>query len=103
VDRRGEFVGLDNPIISSKSFAIIFNCYDAPNGSTAKVRIDSGPWKPMQQYTEKGGYVKMQMPHHFIFRMDTTGLAPGKHHLTAQITWPDRTIVTETTSFIVTT
>ncbi|MBW7992338.1 MAG: hypothetical protein FVQ84_20310, partial [Planctomycetes bacterium] len=103
VDRLGEFMGLDNPIIPSKSIAIIFNCYDAPNESTAKVRIDSGPWTPMQQYTGKGGYVKMQMPHHFILHSDTTGLTAGKHRLTAHVTWPDGTIVTEATGFTVTT
>ena len=103
VDRQGEFMGLDNPIIPSKSSPIIFNCYDAPNGSTAKARIDSGPWTPMQGYTERGGYVKMQMPHHFILRTDTARLGPGKHRATAHITWPDGTIVTETASFIVST
>ena len=96
-------MGLDNPIVPSKSTAIIFNCYDAPNESTAKVRIDSGPWTPMQQYTGKGGYIKMQMPHHFILRSDITELTRGKHRLTANVTWPDGTIVTETTSFTVTT
>lgn len=99
VDRLGEFMGLDSPVIPSKSIAIVFNCYDAPNGSRAKARIDSGPWTRMQEYTEKGGYVKMQMPHHFTFRTDTTRLTPGKHRVTAQVTWPDGTIVTEATSF----
>jgi len=103
VDRRGEFMGLDNPIIPSKNTEIIFNCYDAPNGSTAKVRIDSGSWTQMQQYTGKGGYIKMQMPHHFMIHTDTTGLTPGRHHLTAQVTWPDGIIITEATSFTVTT
>ncbi len=103
VDRRGEFMGLDNPIVPSKSTEIIFNCYDAPNESTAKVCFDSGPWTPMQQYTGKGGYIKMQMPHHFILRSDTTELPPGKHRVTANVTWPDGTIVTEATSFTVTT
>ena len=83
--------------------AIVFNCYDAPNGSTAEARIDSGPWTQMEQYAEQGGYVKMQMPHHFALRTDTTRLAPGKHRVTARVTWPDGTIVTETTGFSVTT
>ena len=99
MDRRGEFVGLDDPVILSKNTAIIFNCYDAPNGSTAEARIDSEPWSQIQEYTEKGGYIKMQMPHHFILRTDTTRLAPGKHQVTARVTWPDGTIVTESTSF----
>ena len=103
VNCRGEFMGLDNPIIPSKDSAIIFNCYDAPNGSTAKARINYGPWTPMQQYAEKGGCLKMQMPHHFTLRTDTTRLTPGKHRVTAHITWPDGTIVTEATSFTVST
>ena len=101
VDRRGEFTGLDNPITASKSTPIVFNCYDAPNGSTAKARIDSGPWTPMQQYTEKGGYVKMQMPHHFILYTDTTKLTAGRHSVTAKVKWPDGTIVTEAADFTV--
>ncbi|MEA3225556.1 MAG: calcineurin-like phosphoesterase C-terminal domain-containing protein, partial [Planctomycetota bacterium] len=101
VDRRGEFAGLEDSIKASKSTPIIFNCYDAPNNSTAKARIDSRPWTPMQQYTEKGGYVKMQMPHHFSLRTDTTELTAGRHRITAQITWPDGTIVTESANFTV--
>lgn len=100
VEQQGEFTGLENPILPSKSTPIIFNCYDAPNGSTAKARIDSGPWMPMQGYTEKGGYVKMQMPHHFILRTDTTTLTPGRHHVTSEVTWPDGITVTEGTEFI---
>jgi hypothetical protein len=95
VDHQGEFMGLDNPVKPSKSMAFVFNCYDAPNGSTAEARIDSGPWVRMQRYTKKGGYVKMQMPHHFVLRSDTTKLVPGKHYITARVTWPDSTIVTE--------
>ena len=96
VDRRGEFVGLENPIKPSKSMALVFNCYDAPNGSTAEVQIDSGPWIQMKPYTEKGGYAKMQMPHHFVLYTDTTKLTLGKHYVAARVTWPDGAIVTET-------
>jgi len=92
-------MGLNKPITPSKSTAVIFNCYDAPNGSTAKARIDVAPWSPMQQYTEKGGYIKMQMPHHFVLRTDTTKLTQGKHRITAHITWPDGTVVEESTGF----
>jgi hypothetical protein len=99
VNRPGEFVGLDDPIKPSESTAIIFNCYDAPNGSTAEARIDSGPWTSMQKYTEKGGYVKMQMPHHFILHTNTAKLIPGKHRITARVTWPDGTVISETTGF----
>ncbi len=99
VNHWGEFMGFDDPIMPSKNTAIIFNCYDAPNGSTAEARIDSGPWMQMQPYTEKGGYIKMQMPHHFILSTDTMKLTPGKHQVTARVTWPDGTVVTETSSF----
>jgi len=53
----------------------------------------------MQEYTERSGYVKMQMPHHFSLRTDTTALTPGQHRVTAQVTWPDGTIASEATSF----
>jgi hypothetical protein len=96
-------VGLGNPIMPSKDMAIVFNCYDAPIGSTAEACIDSGSWIQMQKYTEKSGYIKMQMPHHFILHTDTTKLVPGKHRIGARVTWPDGTVVTETTGFIVST
>ncbi len=99
VDRRGEFANLKAPIARSKNAAFVFNCYDAPNGSSARARIDAGPWMPMQQYTERGGYVKMQMPHHFVLTADTAALALGKHEVTAHVTWPDGTVVTETGRF----
>jgi 3',5'-cyclic-AMP phosphodiesterase len=99
VERQGEFVGLGKPIIPSKRSTIVFNCYDAPNGSTAKAHINGGPWTAMQAYTEKGGYVSMQMPHHFCLRADTTTLAPGRHSISVQVTWPDSTIVTEESGF----
>ena len=103
MDRQGEFAGLEDTIATSKSTPIVFNCYDAPNGSTAKARIDSDPWTPMQQYTERGGYSKMQMPHHFSLSTDAAKLTTGKHHVTVQVTWPDGTIVTESTDFTVVT
>jgi len=103
VDRQGEFMGLEDSIKASKSTPIIFNCYDAPNNSTAKARIDSDPWTPMQQYTERGGYSKMQMPHHFSLNTDAAKLTTGKHRVTVQVTWPDGTIVTESTDFTVAT
>jgi len=103
VDRCGEFTGLDEPLAPSQKATVVFNCYDAPNGSTAKARIDSGPWKPMKKYAERGGYSKMQMPHHFNLKLDTTKLTPGGHSLTAHVTWPDGTIIRETSSFTITT
>lgn len=101
VDRIGEFVGLNDPIKPSKNTAFIFNCYDAPNGSGAEMCIDSGKWMQMQPYIEKGDYVKMQMPHHFILRTDITKLTPGKHQIIARVAWPDGTIVTEKSPFFV--
>ena len=102
VDGQGKFTGIDNPIKASQNTRIVFNCYDAPNGSAAKSRIDSGPWTSMKQYTEKGGYVKMQMPHHFSLSTDAAKLTAGEHRVTAQVTWPDGTIVTESANFAVT-
>jgi len=99
VERQGGFAGLDKPVTPSQRSMIVFNCYDAPNGSSAKARIDTGPWTPMQEYTEKGGTIRMQMPHHFCLRTDTTTLPPGQHRITAQVTWPDGTVVTEESSF----
>ena len=95
--------GLNTRDVRDFDIAFITDIYDAPNGSTAKARIDSGPWTPMQQYTERGGYSKMQMPHHFSLSTDAAKLTTGKHHVTVQVTWPDGTIVTESTDFTVVT
>ena len=102
VDRQGEFVGLENPVKASQSTRIVFNCYDAPNGSAAHVRIDSRPWMPMEKYVETGGYVNMQMTHHFGLRIDTMELNTGRHRIVAKVTWPDGTIVKESADFTVT-
>jgi len=103
VNRRGEFTGLDRPVEISHTTPFVFNCYDAPNGSTAQARIDSGQWMPMRKYTGKGGPIKMQMPHHFVLQTDTTKLAGGKHTVTAKVKWPDGTVVEESTDFAVAT
>lgn len=103
VDCQGEFVGLEDPLVRSENSACVFNCYDAPNQSSAQARIDAGPWRPMQKYTERGGCVNMQMPHHFVVTADTTSLSPGEHDLAAQVTWPDGTIITETNRFTLST
>ncbi len=102
VDRQGEFQGLEDPIRISKNTAIVYNCYDAPNGSTAKARFDSGPWMSMKQCDEKGGYVRMKMPHHFSLSTDAAKLTTGKHRVTARVTWPDGTILTESADLAVT-
>lgn len=99
VECQGEFMGLDQPVMPAKQSTIVFNCYDAPNGSTAQARIDADPWIPMREYREKGGYVNMQMPHHFCLGKDTTTLTPGRHRITAQVTWADGTVVTEEAGF----
>jgi hypothetical protein len=103
VNRRGEFTGLDKPVAVSHNTPIVFNSYDAPNGSTAHARIDSGQWMPMQKYTEKGGPIKMQMPHHFSLQTDTTKLANGRHSVAARVKWPDGTVVEESADFAVAT
>ena len=57
---------------------------------------------PMEKYSEKGGYVNMQMPHHFGLHIDTMELNTGRHRIVAKVTWPDGTIVKESADFTVT-
>ncbi len=102
VDREGEFYGLDQPLAAGKTAKLVFNCYDAPNGSTAQGRIDDGPWQPMPAYAAFSKPTPdLSMPHHFRLVTDTTALAPGRHTIEARVTSPDGTIVTERQTFAV--
>jgi hypothetical protein len=102
VDRQGEFYGLDKPIKPSPKTELIFNCYDAPNGSTARCRIDGGPWQPMPAYAAPSPATEgLTMPHHFRLVTDTTRLAPGRHAIEAEAVWPDGTAVIEKSGFVV--
>jgi len=100
VDRQGELVGTRR-FRPGRETALVFNCYDAPNGSTAQARLDNGPWQPMPQFAavnpaQGDGLV---MPHHFRLLADTTGLAPGEHTIEVRVVWPDGTVVNERQSF----
>jgi len=93
VDRRGEFIGLKNRIPVGRKIGFVFNCYDAPNGSTAEARIDGRPWRPMKTVNYRS--TSVTKPHHFRMADDTGGLQPGPHAVEARVTWPDGTVVVE--------
>ena len=95
VDRQGEFVGLPGGVRAGKETRFLFNCYDAPNGSTAQARIDAGPWQPMSAFGYRSPSYPVDRPHHFRLVTDTTALAPGTHTVEARVTWPDGTVVVE--------
>ena len=100
VDRQGEFHGLEKPIKPSRKTELVFNCYDAPNGSTATCRIDEGPWQAMKPYAAPSPATEgLSMPHHFRLVADTATLAPGQHTIQARVTWPDGTAVLEEAGF----
>ena len=99
VDREGEFAGLSKGIKPGKSTEFVFNCYDAPNGSTARARIDNGPWQEMPSFAVVNEKLGLQMPHHFRLVTDSTGLIEGSHAIEAQVTWPDGTAVSEKEEF----
>jgi len=101
VDRQGEFYGLREGVAASRQAGFVFNCYDAPNGSTAEARIDEGPWEPMPAHPVQSTTTPdLTMPHHFRLLTDTTALGPGRHTIEARVTWPDRTVVTESGEFV---
>ena len=95
VDRRGEFFGLADRACAGEKLEFVFNCYDAPNGSTAEARINGGPWRPMKTVPYKA--TSVAKPHHFRITLATDGLRPGAHTVEARTTWPDSTVVVEKT------
>lgn len=97
VDRQGEFVRLRDIVQRCDDTPFVFNCYDAPNGSTACVRLDGGPWRAMNPVILEDS--KREKPHHWRSSVDTRGLATGPHRIEARVTWPDGTVVRETASF----
>jgi len=103
VDNQGEFAGLKGRAPRSEKAEFVFNCYDAPNGSTAKARIDDGPWQPMPAYPAVNKSIGLVMPHHFRLVADTTRLGSGQHTIEARVVWPDDTTVTEKETFKVAT
>ncbi len=102
VDRQGEFVGLERPIPRHKETPFVFNCYDAPNVSTAQARIDQGPWQPMPAFAAVNEKLGLKMCHHYRLLSDTTDLTPGSHHVEARVTWPDGTVVSQRQPFTLT-
>ncbi len=84
----GEFLGLEKPVARGPALALVINCHDAPNGSTAETRIDDGPWRPMQPFAAMNKKIGLAMPHHFRLLADTSGLAPGPHTVDARVHWP---------------
>lgn len=99
VERQGEFVGLDRPLAPGAKAQFVFNCYDAPNGSTAQARIDRGAWQPMPAFAAINESQGLRMPHHFRLEADLRDLEPGRHTIQARIAWPDGTVVTEEQAF----
>ena len=90
---------LGGRVPAKKDAAFTFNCYDAPSGSTARVRIDGGPWRPMARFKYKSSPI--DKPHHWRLVTDTTKLRPGRHTIQARVTWPDGTVVVEEEAFVV--
>ncbi len=95
VGRQGEFVGLDQPVRAGQQVELVFNCYDAPNGSAAQFRTDRQPWQPMEVFEPVGGFMGTKMAHHFRLLVRTEGLAPGRHAVRVRVKFPDATLVSE--------
>ena len=95
VNRRGEFAGLPSPLRARPNTEFVFNCYDAPNGSTARARIDRGDWLPMPAFAAMNKSEDLAMPHHFRLVADLTHLQPGSHTLEVRVRWPDKSEVSE--------
>jgi hypothetical protein len=93
VDRQGEFHGLDKPVTRGMAVPLVFNCYDAPHGSTAEARLDDGAWQPLPAFAAMNEKVGLARPHHFRLLADTTALKSGRHTIAARVHWPDGEIV----------
>lgn len=102
IDRQGEWSGLEKPLPANGQVGLVFNGYDAPNGSTAQARFDQGPWQPMPAFPVIGDQkIGLVMPHHFRVMADTKTLGPGRHTVAARVRWPDGTEVAEEGTFSV--
>ena len=99
VDHRGEFMGLRDRVGAAKDTTFTFNCYDAPERSTAEARLDGGTWRPMTNIKYKSSPV--DKPHYFRLVADTASLGSGPHAIEARVTWPDGTVVVEKKTFTV--
>jgi hypothetical protein len=102
VERAGEFSGLTGELKASKETAFVFNCYDAPNGSTAVARIDDGRWQDMPPFAAPSpATAGLTMPHHFRLLADTTTLAPGPHTITVRVTTPAGSVTESQRAFVI--
>ena len=102
VDGQGEWYPLEQTLGDATETDFVFNCYDAPNGSTAEGRIDDGSWQPMALCEIPSKPTPdLTMVHHFKLTVDASKLASGKHTIAARVTWPDGTIVEESKSFVI--
>lgn len=102
VDRPGEFVGLGEQPLAGAPAEFLFNCYDAPNGSTAEVRLDGGPWLPMPAYPALSPSTPdLAMPHHFRLAPVAGSLGAGRHTVEARVRWPDQVVVSYRQPFMI--
>lgn len=99
VARQGELVDADKPRTPLQPVELVFNCYDAPQGSTAECRIDQQAWRPMPEYPAVNQSQGLKMVHHF--RLQSNPLAPGRHPVEVRVRWPDGTVVVEKASVLV--
>lgn len=98
--RRGEFYGLDEPLAAGTETPFVFNCYDAPKEAVAAARLDTGPWQPMPAFAAPSpATAGLTMPHHYRLISDTSRLEPGRHTITARVTFPDGSVVEEHAAF----
>jgi UDP-2,3-diacylglucosamine pyrophosphatase LpxH len=100
VERQGELVGAERPFAAGRPVPLLFNCYDAPQGSTAECRVDQGAWQPMPPFAAVNESLGLKMCHHF--RLQCSPLAPGHHQVEVRVRWPDGTRVVETATIQVT-
>ena len=97
VQRQGEFMGLQKTLPPNQDASFVFNCYDAPNGSTAVARLDTEPWREIPQVILKESGVKK--PHYWKWKVEASSLPPGPHKIEACVTWPDGTVINESATF----
>jgi hypothetical protein len=102
VTRPGEFYDLAKPLTAGKETAFVFNCYDAPNESTAVAKIDDGPWQSMPAFAAPSPATRgLTMPHHFRLVADTTGLETGRHAIMVRVTMPHGQVVEASCPFVI--
>jgi hypothetical protein len=102
VEGPGEFSGLTKPVPAGERTSFVFNCYDAPNGSTAVAAIDEGPWQAMPAFAAPSPATRgLTMPHHFQLVADTTEFEAGPHTIRVRVTAPDGQVVEASSPFVI--